>query len=199
MCRSQKSTYVREYPLAQIQKQGGPSGNSFPSLGTVNWFANIYHLAQLSLCQNIWIFPFLPHQIQIWTYNFVALLTCVIRPVYACIVFLVSFFPILLLLHLSQAFVFISPSSKRAQSLKARVLQQRLCFIHLLWQLKCSKLFIIHNVSCATDYCCTAAKCKEIVIRDIKWYKILLQHCFCSVLDQKWLKGSHFGCKLNSI
>lgn len=152
----------------------------------------------LSSCtiSSIWNFPFLSHQIQIWTYH-LALLTCAIRPVNAFMVFLVSFFPVLLLLHLSQTFVLISHSRKWTYSLKARILEQRLRFIHLLWQLKC-KLFIIHNVLCTTDYCCIDAKCKEIVIWGIKWYKSLLQHCFCSVLDQKWLKGSHFGCKVDS-
>lgn len=92
MGRSQNSTSIREYPLAQVQMQGGPSGHSFPSLGTVNCFANLYHLALFSLCQSIWIFPFLPHQIHIWTHHFVALFTCVIKPVYAFMVFVVPLF-----------------------------------------------------------------------------------------------------------
>lgn len=104
----------------------------------------------LSSCtiSSIWNFPFLSHQIQIWIYH-LALLTCAIRPVKVFMVFLVSFFPVLLLLHLSQTFVLISHSRKPTYSLKAKVLEQRLCFIHLLWQLKC-KPFIIHNFLCTT-------------------------------------------------
>lgn len=70
MGRSQNSTSIREYPLAQTQMQGGTSGCSLPSLGTVNCFANLYHLALSSLCQSIWIFPFLPHHVDIWIHHF---------------------------------------------------------------------------------------------------------------------------------
>lgn len=60
MARSQMNTYVREYSLAQIQKQRGPSGHSVLSLGTVNWLAIFIILCYLACGKISELFLFFP-------------------------------------------------------------------------------------------------------------------------------------------